>query len=450
MRCSLCPGINKCLPVSGPQTEGQPLFIGEAPGHDENRKGKVFIGKTGIEVNDHYLPQAGLRRESSTFTNAIKCLPDRPKGKLDLKEKKDVALLESCASTFLYNEIANIQPSLLVPMGAFACHAIDPSIDLELHHGMPVETAFGVPAFPMYHPAGGIHEPKKMLQIRTDWIRLRRYLRGVLHVPVDAYPNPDYQAAGVADISDIDCTLPITADTEHSRSRGPYFLTWSQLAGTARLIEAANKEHIKLFQKKLDRFEADAFFHNKPYDWTITEDMGLAIPRRTRDTMMLTYHLGNLPQGLKVLAYRLLGMTMQDFEDLVRPYSKARVMDYYQYARTFDWPKPEEQLVQDETTGQWKSYKPQGLNTKLKRLFTDLSKNPNKDIFKVWDTWEMHRAELEEHCGPYYGLDIADVPFEEALYYACRDADATIRLVPILEKMKVAAMSGKLQEQWEL
>lgn len=449
-RCELCPGIYDCLPIDGPQ-DSDIFLCGEAPGILEQKKGRVFIGKTGEEFSSHYLPLSGLHRENVTVTNVIRCLPDRPKGKLDLNRARDRELLASCTSTFLYPSIESRKPKLLIPMGAFACHAIDPAINLDLHHGMPVETRFGIPAFPMWHPAAGLHEPKKMMAIRTDWIRLRRYLRGTLRLPVDEFPEPDYQEATKADISDIDPTIPLAGDTESSRLLGPYFLTWSQQPGMGRLIRANRPDLLVHFQKKLDKFKALIYYHNWLYDWTVTEDMGLVFPvKLMRDTMVQAFNLGNVPQGLKALAFRLLGMEMQDFEDLVKPYSTVEVLRYYKLAQTFEWEKPEQQLVIDDTTKKWKLYKPHSMKTKLKIFFTAAGKNPDKDIFKAWDTWEAHQQELEEKCGPYPGLDIAHVPFDEAAYYAMRDSDACIRLVPIFKKMRELAHSGKLQEQWEL
>lgn len=446
-RCSACPDLHKCVPPDGPMYIGEPLFVGEAPGYDEDKKGLPFVGKTGRELNEHYLPLAGLRREDTNISNAIKCLPDRPKGKLDLTREKDKQLLETCAEHFLYREIETLQPSILIPMGSFACYAIDPDINLELHHGMPLETRLGM-TFPMYHPSQGIHEPKKMLLIRNDWIRLRRFLRGTLSSPLDGYTQPDYREANERDISDISPTIPLAADTESSVSCGPFYLTYSQQAGHARLIRASDSYLLGKFQEKLDKWESNIYFHNWPYDWTVVENMGLRFPiPKVVDTMMMVYHLGNMAQGLKSLAYRQLGMEMQDFEDLVKPYSLARIFQYYVKAREIDWPKPEEKMIKKD--GLWKVYKPQGLNTKLKRLFTDISKNPDKDLLAVWDNWDMHHEEIEAQLGPYIGLDIADVPFEKSLYYACRDSDAVIRLLPKLLKMKEKAMTGIVQEQWD-
>jgi uracil-DNA glycosylase family 4 len=93
MSCPMCPGKNKCVSASGPVTSPY-LFLGEAPGVDEDWKGIPFIGKTGREVNEGYLPLAGLRRDDLRFTNAILCLPDTPKHKLELKKQAHKDLLQ--------------------------------------------------------------------------------------------------------------------------------------------------------------------------------------------------------------------------------------------------------------------------------------------------------------------------------------------------------------------
>ena len=166
-------------------------MVGEAPGKEEDRKGHPFVGKTGEELTRHYLPLAGLRREHVYITNAIKCLPNSHGGRLSLDRPKDMELLLRCSSYHLYRELEAAKPKLIIPMGAFACFSIDPSINLELQHGIPLETSWGT-VFPLWHPAGGIHEPKKMLMIRNDFVRLGKYLKGKLRLPVDECSNPKY------------------------------------------------------------------------------------------------------------------------------------------------------------------------------------------------------------------------------------------------------------------
>lgn len=448
-RCDLCPGVNHCIPPDGPF--GAPLlFVGEAPGATEQRTGRVFVGKTGEEVNGHYLPLAGLRRDAVGFTNAIRCLPPTAGGKLDPHRAKDLALLDSCARRFLYPHLERARPTVLIPLGAFACKAICPEIDLDLHHGIPVETRWGIPAFPMYHPALGIHEPKRMLHIRTDWQRLRRYCAGTLQLPQDPYPTPEYQEVTDArEIEALDPNQPIALDTESTRTHEPFCLTYSQAAGTGRLIRAARADILGTFQAALNRWRAPILFHHWLYDWPVTEAMGLQFPtHRIVDTMVRAYHLGNLPQGLKALAFRELGMTMQDWSDLVEPYSKALVLHYYRAAYAEAWPKPEEQTVRG-ANGKWELYRPQSMRTKLKRFFTDYQKAPEtKDVFDMWTkNWVEEQGQMEAVCGEWPGRCITHVPFDQVITYACRDADSTLRLWPLLQRMS-ARVRHTSQEHW--
>lgn len=447
-RCSLCPGVNNCLDVDG---QGDILFIGEAPGFNENRRKRVFIGQTGDEVNRHYLPLAGLRRETVSVTNAIRCFPTTAGGKLDPNRRADIALLESCAAHHLYPRLDRGAYRLLVPLGSFACRAVCPDVDLELQHGMPVETAWGIPAFPMYHPSLGMHEPKKMLMIRTDWQRLRQYLKGTLRLPTDDYLDPDYaEVTSAEEIRDtLDRSRPIACDTESTRKHLPFCLTYSQDGGTGRLIRADNQPALDAFSDSLQRWAAPVLFHNYLYDSPIVRSMAVQLPERhVVDTMARVFHLGNLPQGLKALAFRLLGMRMQDFEDLVSPYSVPKVLHYYAVAATMDWPKPEAQLVQDSKTGLWKVYAEQSMKTKLKRFFTDYSKNSDKDVFSMWEkNWLPYQSMIEEQCGEYPGMCITHVPFDKVLHYAARDADALIRLWPVIEAMRRQVRKAP-QERW--
>ena len=451
MKCALCPGVNKCLEPSGPScsdyTSNGLLFCGEAPGKDENRKGIPFVGKTGQELDLVYLPAGGLRRSNARITNAIRCYPNTSGGKLDPKNKAHLALLQSCTEAHLYPEIRETRPKLIIPMGSFACRAIDPEINLELHHGFPVETKWG-PAFPMYHPAQGIHEPKKMMMIKNDWIRLKHYLDGTLVVPVDSHPNPDYKEATEYDIRWLDPTSDMGTDTESSRSLGPFCLTYSQSLGHGRLIRASRTDLLHAYQAKISKWEAHIYFHNWLYDWRVVEDMGLEFPiKRMRDTMERAYLLGNLPQGLKALAYRELGMEMTDYEDVVLPHSKPHVFDYYRMAYTLEWPKPEPIEYRDNN-GDRKIKKPQSIKTKLSRFFTDYAKNPDKDIFNMWtENWVDSQEMIEEKLGKWPGSDIAHVPWEIALDYACRDADADLRLNTVLDHM-MKQVRKVPQERW--
>lgn len=443
--CNLCPRKNKFVPVDGTLDIGKVLLLAEAPGAQEDKSGRVFVGKTGQELDRHYLPLAGLRREFVIIVNSISCLPISAGGKLDPKRTKDIALLESCSACNVYPLIEELQPKVIVAMGSFACRAMDPDIDLEMQHGIPLRTAWGT-VFPCYHPALGIHSPKSMLMLRLDWVRLGKYLKGKLSQPVDKYLNPDYSVIEQED--DLDEYLfgmeehTLACDTETKKDSSPYCITLSVRQGTARLIRAENTETLKVLQRYLNRWKGKILFHNWLFDWRVTADMGLTFPlKRIIDTMLVAFHMGMIPQGLKALCYRELGLKMTDFEDVVRPHSTKLALDYFRAAQKIDWPKPEEELIREDNS--WKLYKPQGLNTKLKRFFTDYSKNSDKDPFSMWNTWkDLSGSMMEDKLGPFPGICISHAPREDSDYYSCRDSDALLRLWGRLKQIRSRMRKG--------
>lgn len=412
----------------------------------------MFCGPTGQEVDLNYLPHAGLKRKDVLMVNTIACPPDTPGYKLDPGKRTHKELADCCADYQLYPLICNVGPKLLVPMGGFACRALGITDPLDLIHGMPTQTDWGM-AFPMYHPALGMHEPKKMLHIRTDWRRLGLYLKGKLPLQFDSYAgHEDYQEiTDVDQLADVDFLLPIALDTEWQRDGSPSCLTFSASPGTGRLVRSDRPDLLRAVNRCLSTGRAPRLLHSVPSDWPILERLGLQLEyRRVVDTLSLVFHLGNLPQGLKALALRELGMGMDDFEDVVKPHSTLRVLDYYRQAQELTWPKPTPFAYFDPETQEMKEKKPQGMNTKLKRFFTDLSKNPDKDVFGMWtENWTDSQAMIEAELGPWPGMCISHVPFAETLFYACRDVDALIRLYPLLLKWR-AKVRKVTPELWRL
>jgi DNA polymerase len=91
------------------------MLIAQAPGQNEDREGRMFIGPSG-KVLDELLVEAGIRRDEIYMTNLIKCRP--PKNR---RPKR--AEIEACSS-FLEKEIALIEPKVLVPLGYYSARFI--------------------------------------------------------------------------------------------------------------------------------------------------------------------------------------------------------------------------------------------------------------------------------------------------------------------------------------
>ena len=113
--CGLCAERKQVVPGVGDERAGW-LFIGEAPGAEEDLRGEPFVGPAG-QLLDSMLAAIGLdRREGVYITNAVKC---RPPG----NRTPEAAEMSACAP-YLKRQIALIQPRLIVLLGRVAVHAV--------------------------------------------------------------------------------------------------------------------------------------------------------------------------------------------------------------------------------------------------------------------------------------------------------------------------------------
>src|SRR5574337_506651 len=168
-RCPICPCKFQPVLGSGPQP-CRVMAIGERPGRSENRYGRPFIGDAGMELDETYLPIAGLDRDGLYLSNCVKCWEVNNRTPLP----KDVA---GCAGFFLPAEIRESDPEVILLLGGTACGLV-PGIRLEMHHGVPRRAElFGWSGWgvPMYHPARGLHESNWMTPMLEDWEGLKDF-----------------------------------------------------------------------------------------------------------------------------------------------------------------------------------------------------------------------------------------------------------------------------------
>ena len=170
-RCSLCPNYRRPVPSSGP-TPCRVMFLGEAPGRSEDETGEPFCGKTGIELNQTYLPILGLPRSEVYVANAVQC------SERDYSNPTAAAAW-SCAGMHLAPLLEKVKPEILVPMGQVAC-SLFPEINLNLDHGLPCVGKWGAwkgCVVPMYHPSAGLHQTSFMIPLQQDFAALREFIR---------------------------------------------------------------------------------------------------------------------------------------------------------------------------------------------------------------------------------------------------------------------------------
>ena len=169
---------NRYFPVLG---EGNPdarlLFIGEAPGKSEVAQGRPFIGPSGDILNE-LLASIGLKRDDIYITNILK---DRP------PENRDPSPLEiEQYAPFLEQEIAIIQPDVIVTLGRFSMEyilriydAAEKKQTITQLHGKLIKTqaSYGqIHIMPQYHPALALYTASKKEVIKQDFQKLKLFI----------------------------------------------------------------------------------------------------------------------------------------------------------------------------------------------------------------------------------------------------------------------------------
>lgn len=137
--CPLARGRTRAVPGEGPD-RADILLVGEAPGRDEDREGRPFVGRAG-SVLDRGLKEAGIERSEVYITNVVKC---RPPGNRRPKREEVKACL-----TYLESQIAVVRPKVVILMGNAATKAV---LDLEGVTNLRGK-AFGGLYFVTFHPA---------------------------------------------------------------------------------------------------------------------------------------------------------------------------------------------------------------------------------------------------------------------------------------------------------
>jgi uracil-DNA glycosylase family protein len=121
MRCPLYKNATQTVFGEGP-TAAALMLVGEEPGDQEDLTGRPFVGPAG-KVLDRALETAGIDRNSVYITNAVKHFKNEPRGKRRIHKKPDTSEIDACR-WWLDNELAVVQPNIVVALGATAARAV--------------------------------------------------------------------------------------------------------------------------------------------------------------------------------------------------------------------------------------------------------------------------------------------------------------------------------------
>ena len=165
-RCGLCEGRTQVVNTHGNQ-KARLMFVGEAPGADEDTQGKPFVGRAG-QLLTKIIEAIGLKREQVLIGNVNRCRP--PGNRQPTLEEAAIC------RPFLFREIAVVQPEVIVVMGNTAVRNL-----LETREGITrIRGQFqdfrGIKVMPTFHPAYLLRDPSKKRETWEDLKKVRDYL----------------------------------------------------------------------------------------------------------------------------------------------------------------------------------------------------------------------------------------------------------------------------------
>jgi uracil-DNA glycosylase len=172
------------------------MFVGEAPGAEEDRQGLPFVGRAGALLTE-LLEEIGMRRDDVFICNTLKC---RPPGNRDPQPIE----IESC-EPYLFEQLRLIEPRVVCTLGNFATKLLTGSrTGISKVRGTPQVHKLGgrtVFVMPLFHPAAALRTPAVADTLRADFAMLPELLAQPLP---EAQPLAETEPIGTPGLSEAD------------------------------------------------------------------------------------------------------------------------------------------------------------------------------------------------------------------------------------------------------
>ena len=169
MRCPLCCQGRTHVVNSEGNRKARLMFVGEAPGADEDASGRPFVGRAGQLLNK-IIEAIGLSREDVFIGNVNRCRPPQNR----TPSPKEAAVCKP----FLLREIAVVRPDVIVVLGNTAMkNLLDTKEGITRLRGT-FQDYRGIKVMPTFHPAYLLRDPSKKREAWDDMKKVRDYLKG--------------------------------------------------------------------------------------------------------------------------------------------------------------------------------------------------------------------------------------------------------------------------------
>ncbi len=168
-RCALSATRTNCVFGVG-NKNADLMFVGEAPGEQEDLSGTPFVGRAG-QLLDKYLYAVDIDREDVYIANILKCRP--PKNRDPLPAEEDACI------GYLREQVKLIKPKIIVCLGRIAAmRLIDPNYKITKEHGTWVQRGnFLMTA--VYHPALLLRDPRRKEEMLEDMKSIKEKLEAL-------------------------------------------------------------------------------------------------------------------------------------------------------------------------------------------------------------------------------------------------------------------------------
>lgn len=169
MRCKLCTQGRSQIVFGVGHARARLMFVGEAPGEEEDKRGEPFVGRAG-QLLTKIIEAIGLSRQQVYIANVIKCRPPDNRN----PEPDEVAACEP----YLFRQIDVIQPAVIVPLGKFAAQCLLKTTDpITRLRGRRFDYR-GTTLIPTFHPAYLLRNPSAKREVWEDMKLVRAILQG--------------------------------------------------------------------------------------------------------------------------------------------------------------------------------------------------------------------------------------------------------------------------------
>ena len=167
-RCKLCTLGRSQIVFGVGNPKARLMFVGEAPGEEEDKRGEPFVGRAG-QLLTKIIEAIGLTRDQVYIANVIKC---RPPGNRNPEGDE----VEQC-EPFLFRQIDVIQPRVIVPLGKFAAQSLLKTMDpITKLRGKQFDYR-GAALIPTFHPAYLLRNPSAKREVWEDMKKVRAILQ---------------------------------------------------------------------------------------------------------------------------------------------------------------------------------------------------------------------------------------------------------------------------------